>query len=89
MVKIEGLGVAGVGPAFEYSEHNVPPGPDEMLLETITPTQRGNTLDPEVRNPALQGRGGVIDTISPPGTPTCGLPYLLTNIILGVMLRRL
>jgi len=49
-----------LNPAFEYSEHNVPPGPDEMILETITPARRGNTLDPEVRNPALQGRGGVI-----------------------------
>jgi hypothetical protein len=57
---IEGLGVAGVSPAFEYSEHNVPPGLDEMMLETITPARRANTLDPEVRNPALQGRGGVI-----------------------------
>jgi hypothetical protein len=53
------LGVAGSKPAFEYTEHSVPPGPDEML-EIITPTRRGNTLDPEVRNPALQGRGGVI-----------------------------
>jgi DNA-directed RNA polymerase specialized sigma24 family protein len=38
-------------------EHSVPLSPDEML-ETITPTRRGNTLDPEVRNPALQRRGG-------------------------------
>jgi hypothetical protein len=38
-------------------EHSVPPSPDE-ILETITPTRRGNTLDPEVRNPALQRRGG-------------------------------
>jgi len=53
------LGVAGLNPAFEHSENNVPPSPDEMC-ETITPTRRGNTLDPEVRNPALQGRGGVI-----------------------------
>jgi predicted nucleic acid-binding protein len=53
------LGVAGSNPDFEHPEHNVPPGPDEML-ETITPTRRGNTLDPEVRNPALKGRGGVI-----------------------------
>jgi hypothetical protein len=59
LVKIEGLGVAGSNPAFEHPEHNVPPSPDEML-ETITPTRRGNTLDPEVRNSALQGRGGVI-----------------------------
>ena len=49
-----------MSPAFEYSEHNVPPSPDEIILETITPARRGNTLDPEVRNPALQGRGGVI-----------------------------
>jgi hypothetical protein len=54
------LGVAGISPAFENTEHSVPPGPDEMILETITPARRGNTLDPEVRNPALQGRGGVI-----------------------------
>ncbi len=53
------MGVAGSKPAFEYTEHRVPPGPDEAL-EIITPTRRGNTLDPEVRNPALQGRGGVI-----------------------------
>jgi len=51
------LGVAGVNPAFEHTENNVPPGPDEML-ETITPTRRGNTLDPEVRNPAPQGGEG-------------------------------
>jgi hypothetical protein len=51
------LGVAGSNPALEYPENNVPPGPDEML-ETITPHQRGNTLDPEVRNPAFRaGRG--------------------------------
>jgi len=48
-----------VSPAFENTEHNVPPGPDEMC-EIITPARRGNTLDPEVRNPALQGRGGVM-----------------------------
>jgi hypothetical protein len=59
LVKIEGLGVAGWNPAFEHPEHNVPPSPDEML-ETITPARRGNTLDPEVRNPALKERGGVI-----------------------------
>jgi hypothetical protein len=59
LVKIEGLGVAGSNPALEHSEHNVPPSPDEMF-ETITPTRRANTLDPEVRNPALKGRGGVI-----------------------------
>jgi len=53
------LGVAGWNSAFGYSENRVPPGPDEMF-ETITPTRRGNTLDPEVRNPALKGRGGVI-----------------------------
>ncbi len=53
------MGVAGSNPAFKHSEHSVPPSPDEMF-ETITPTRRGNTLDPEVRNPALQGRGGVI-----------------------------
>jgi hypothetical protein len=58
LVKIEGLGVAGLSPAFEHPEHNVPPSPDEMILETITPTRRGNTLDPEVRNPALQGGEG-------------------------------
>jgi hypothetical protein len=52
------LGVAGSNPAFEHPENNVPPGPDEMLLETITPHQRGNTLDPEVRNPALKGGEG-------------------------------
>ena len=52
------MGVAGSNPALEYPENNVPPGPDEML-ETITPHQRGNTLDPEVRNPAPSraGRG--------------------------------
>jgi hypothetical protein len=49
-----------LNPAFKHSEHRIPPGLDEMILETITPTRRGNTLDPEVRNPALQGRGGVI-----------------------------
>ena len=49
-----------MNPAFEHSEHNVPPDLDEMMLETITPTRRGNTLDPEVRNPALKRRGGVI-----------------------------
>jgi hypothetical protein len=59
LVKIEGLGVAGSNPAFKHSEHSVPPSPDEMF-ETITPTRRANTLDPEVRNPALKGRGGVI-----------------------------
>jgi hypothetical protein len=59
LVKIEGLGVAGFEPRLQALESNVPPGPDE-ILETITPTRRGNTLDPEVRNPALQGRGGVI-----------------------------
>jgi len=59
LVKIEGLGVAGPNPAFKHSEHSVPPSPDEMF-ETITPTRRANTLDPEVRNPALKGRGGVI-----------------------------
>jgi hypothetical protein len=58
LVKIEGLGVAGSNPAFEHTEHNVPPSPDEMILETITPHQRGNTLDPEVRNSALQGGEG-------------------------------
>ncbi|MFZ8788117.1 MAG: hypothetical protein ACO2OZ_00415 [Acidilobaceae archaeon] len=52
------MGVAGSNPAFECSEHRVPPGLDEMLLETITPTRRGNTLDPEVRNPALKGGEG-------------------------------
>ena len=57
MVKIEGLGVAGLNPAFEHTKHNVPPSPDEMF-KTITPHQRGNTLGPEVRNPALQGREG-------------------------------
>ena len=49
----------GRNPAFEHSENRVPPGLDEML-ETITPHQRGNTLDPEVRNPALKRRGGVM-----------------------------
>jgi hypothetical protein len=53
-------GLRGLNPAFEHSEHNVPPDLDEMMLETITPTRRGNTLDPEVRNPALKRRGGVI-----------------------------
>jgi hypothetical protein len=52
-------GLRGQNPALEHPEHSVPPSPDEMF-ETITPTRRGNTLDPEVRNPALQGRGGVI-----------------------------
>jgi len=60
LVKIEGLGVAESNPAFEHPENNVPPGLDEMC-ETITPHQRGNTRDPEVRNPALLGRGGVIN----------------------------
>ncbi len=46
------MGVAGSNPALEHPEHNVPLSPDEMC-ETITPTQRGNTLDPEIRNPAL------------------------------------
>jgi len=51
------LGVAGSNPALEYPENNVPPGPDEMF-KTITPVRRGNTLDPEVRNPAFRaGRG--------------------------------
>jgi hypothetical protein len=48
-----------LNPAFERPEYSVPLGPDE-ILETITPTWRGNTLDPEVRNPALKERGGVI-----------------------------
>jgi len=48
-----------LNPAFEHSENRVPLGLDEML-ETITPHQRGNTLDPEVRNPALKRRGGVM-----------------------------
>ncbi len=52
------MGVAGLNPAFEHTEHNVPPSPDEIILETITPTRRGNTLDPEVRNPALKGGEG-------------------------------
>ena len=51
--------VAGLNPAFEYSENNVPPGLDEML-EIIILHRRGDTLDPEVQNPALQRRGGVI-----------------------------
>ena len=55
------MGVAGSNPALEYPESNVPPGPDEML-ETITPHQRGNTLDPEVRNPAFRaGRGHEVE----------------------------
>jgi len=54
-------GFRGLNPAFKHSGHRVPPGLDEMMLETITPARRGNTLDPEVRNPALQGRGGVIN----------------------------
>jgi len=56
------LGVAGSNPAFEHLEHNVPPSPDEIILETITPHQRGNTQDPEVRNPAPSraGRGHFI-----------------------------
>jgi len=56
------LGVAGVSPAFENTEHSVPPGLDEMMLETITPARRGNTLDPEVRNPAPSraGRGHIL-----------------------------
>jgi hypothetical protein len=56
------LGVAGPKPALEY---NLLPGLDEMILETITPSTRGNTLDPEVRNPALKERGGVITSFSP------------------------
>jgi hypothetical protein len=32
------------------------------MLETITPHQRGNTLDPEVRNPAFRaGRGHEVE----------------------------
>ncbi|MFZ8788490.1 MAG: hypothetical protein ACO2OZ_02345 [Acidilobaceae archaeon] len=58
MAGIEGLGVAGVSPAFEHSEHNVPSGLDEMMLETITPARRANTLDPEVRNPPFKGGEG-------------------------------
>jgi hypothetical protein len=41
-------------------EYNLLPGLDEMILETITPSARGNTLDPEVRNPTLKEQGGVI-----------------------------
>jgi hypothetical protein len=59
-LKSRAWGLRGRNPAFEHLENNVPPSPDEMILETITPTQRGNTLDPEVRNSALQGRGRVI-----------------------------
>jgi uncharacterized protein YoaH (UPF0181 family) len=44
-------------------EHNVPPSPDEMR-ETITPTRRGNTLDPEVRKPRSSKAGRVITLIS-------------------------
>jgi hypothetical protein len=51
------LAVAGWNPALEHPEHRVPPGPDEMC-ETITPTRRGNTLDPEVRNPPFKGGEG-------------------------------
>jgi hypothetical protein len=60
------LGVAGSNPAFEHSENNVLPGLDEML-ETITPARRGNTLDPEVRNPAPSraGRGHIVPRESP------------------------
>jgi hypothetical protein len=46
-------------------EYNLLPGLDEMILETITPTRRGNTLDSEVRNPAFQRRGEVITSFSP------------------------
>jgi hypothetical protein len=44
-------------------EHSVPPGPDEML-ETITPTRRGNILDPEVWKPRPSKAGRVITLIS-------------------------
>jgi len=47
----------GRNPAFECSENNVPPGPDEML-ETITPPGGVTPLDPEVRNPPFKGGEG-------------------------------
>jgi hypothetical protein len=56
------LRVAGPKPALEY---NLLPGLDEMILETIIPSARGNTLDPEVRNPAFQRREEVITSFSP------------------------
>jgi hypothetical protein len=31
------------------------------MFETITPAWRDNTLDPEVRNPVLEGRRGVVE----------------------------
>jgi len=54
------LGVAGFEPRLRAHEAQRTPSPDEMF-KTITPVRRGNTLDPEVRNPALQGRGEVIE----------------------------
>jgi hypothetical protein len=63
-LKSRAWGLRGRNPAFKHSEHSVPPSPDEMF-ETITPTRRANTLDPEVRNPALKGRGGVISYRNP------------------------
>jgi putative transposase len=30
-------------------------------VKPLNPHRRANTQDPEIRNPALQGRGGVID----------------------------
>lgn len=51
------------------------------LIEDV----RGVIVIPE----ELAELGSLIDTISPPGTLMCGLPYLLIDIIVGVMLRRL
>ncbi len=49
-------------PPFDHMKHSVPPGLDEVL-ETVTRTRRGNTIDPEVRNPALQDGEGSFSKI--------------------------
>jgi hypothetical protein len=75
-------------------EYNLLPGLDEMILETITPSARGNTLDPEVRNPALKEQGGVITSFStfrdrPSASSTIWLVEFAFNIIslFGVLLQ--
>jgi len=85
------LRVAGPKPALEY---NLLPGLDEMILETIIPSARGNTLDPEVRNPAFQraGRGhNLLFTFRdrPSASSTIGLVEFAFNIIssFGVLLQ--
>jgi len=74
-------------------EYNLLPGLDEMF-ETITPSARGNTLDPEVRNPAFQRRREVITSFStfrdrPSASSTIGLAEFAFNIIssYGVLLQ--